>query len=479
MIFLRQEEKRLLREELVRSYDPLSHQRNFHTSLANERLAIGSNRSGKTTCGVVEDLWWATNKHPYLDTPASPVYIRCVCTDFVNGIQKTILPKFREYIKHTDLQGSSWSAAYSKEFRTLHFDPRRFGDTFVEFMSYDQDVEKFGGPPRHLIHYDEPPPYDIYMECQARLVDFGGKSFCTFTPINLDARTSWIYKLWKEADAGVNPDLASFFFDIDQNKYLPKDYVEDFKRRIRGEAEYLARIKGTFPRLAGRIYPDFGKPHIKKPFKIPEDWSIYISADPHTRKETAVIVAVVDREGVVYITHEIFIKAKAKVILAMIRQALGRRPLQAAFMDDQARAPNTFLDGKSIWQEFLDPDRDGSNNGIYFIPVSGRQKDVIPGIRKVNDYLGLDQTYNKPRLYVFNTCVKTIDQLESYIWEDYKNKIDAPVLEKPHKVEEDLCDVTRYLLMGQPVYVKPRLRDDAGYVHPYGYTNPYAMGGER
>lgn len=445
----------------------------FHSSEANERLAIGSNRSGKTTCGVVEDIWWATGTHPYLDTPRPPVSIRCVCTDFVNGIQKTILPKFKEYLRHTDLLGGSWSKAYSKEFRTLHFD-KRFGDTFIEFMSYDQDVEKFGGPPRHLVHYDEPPPYDIYMECQARLVDYGGKSFCTFTPINLDARTSWIYQLWKDANKGTDSKLSCFFFDIYKNVHLPKGFVDDFAKRIRGEGEYLARVKGKFPRLAGRIYPDLSRErHVIRPFKIPADWSWYIAADPHTRKETAAVVAVVDREGVVYIVGELLMKAKAKVILDVIRQSLGRNKLAAAFMDDQSKAPNQYLDGRSIWQEFIDPDRDGSNKGIFFIPVSGRHKDVIPGLRRVNDYLGLDTLYDKPRLFIFDTCVQTIEQLEGYVWEDYKHKIDAPVMEKPHKVKDDLCDCVRYLLMGDPVYVKPRSDETTDYKHPY----PYMLGG--
>src|SRR5688572_26102994 len=69
----------------INSYEPHAKQKKFHSSEKKSRLYIGGNRSGKTTGGIVEDIWWLTNRHPYVDTPNRPVAGRIVSVDFLNG----------------------------------------------------------------------------------------------------------------------------------------------------------------------------------------------------------------------------------------------------------------------------------------------------------------------------------------------------------------------------------------------------------
>jgi hypothetical protein len=41
----------------------------------------------------------------------------------------------------------------------------RFNDgSFIDFLTYETDLDKFGGPQRHFLGYDEPPPRDIRDE---------------------------------------------------------------------------------------------------------------------------------------------------------------------------------------------------------------------------------------------------------------------------------------------------------------------------
>jgi phage terminase large subunit-like protein len=61
----------------------------------------------------------------------------------------------------------------------------------VEIRSYEQELEKFAGVPRHFIHFDEEPPYDIFKECKARLADYNGRWWMTMTPV--DGMT-WTYE---------------------------------------------------------------------------------------------------------------------------------------------------------------------------------------------------------------------------------------------------------------------------------------------
>lgn len=75
--------KMLMREKVYRRmqaatmYEPMPHQEAFHRSQAAERLAIGSNRSGKTNVAAVEVAWAVLGKHPYLKYPTNDG--RCVC----------------------------------------------------------------------------------------------------------------------------------------------------------------------------------------------------------------------------------------------------------------------------------------------------------------------------------------------------------------------------------------------------------------
>lgn len=470
----RVEEERRRIEERIRYYEPFDYtggQLDAHRSTKKVRLIVAPNRSGKTTFDVAEVCFWATGTHPYRETPKPPVRMRVCCTDFLNGIEKVMIPTFKEFVKREDLRGGSWELAYSKEQRTLNWS----NGSFVEFMSYDQEVGKFGGVKRHLIIEDEPAPQDIHGENVARLIDYKGELIMTLTPVNLSARTSWIYDFWLSAEG--DEDVECFFFDIFKNRALSKEVIEKFVNSIRGEAERMARIEGKFPQLSGLIYKNFSRgKHVVKPFEISsERGSIYIAIDPHMRKSTGVIFGYVDRNGDRYIWDELKVRGTAKVLVDRIKLKLGSRRLQWAVMDDSAKSPNEMGGERSIWEEFLDPDRDGSDRGIYSMTVSGKTKDVSAGIRLVEDHLGLDEIYQKPRLFIFENCPETIHEFETYLYDDYKFQTDRPVLEKPRKVDDDLMDCIRYWLMSNPIYVKAR-SGNLGQKHQYSYLTGEIIG---
>ena len=67
---LRERERRRRRNPLE-FFVPHAKQLPFVTSKAPIRVFCAANRSGKTTIGVVEDLWWALACHPYRTVPLS------------------------------------------------------------------------------------------------------------------------------------------------------------------------------------------------------------------------------------------------------------------------------------------------------------------------------------------------------------------------------------------------------------------------
>ena len=455
-----------------RSMSFFVHQEKGHRSLAKTRVCIGSNRSGKTTFEVAEMCWYATRTHPFRKTPRPPVRMRFCCTDFRNGIEKVAIPKFQEFVRREDLKGGSWETAYSKDNYTLYW---RNG-SFVEFMSYDQDVTKFGGASRHLIIDDEPVPIEIHMENEARLADVGGDLIMAFTPVDLDARTAWLFDFWQQISRGEVKDTEWFFFDIEANTAWTPEQLTSFKDKYNRpglEDVYAARVLGKFPRLAGVIYKQFSIAKHVIPWRAPEeDWTIEIWADPHTRKATAAVYVGIDREGNLYVWDELLEVGTGKSIIEKIRLKLGKRELNRALSDNAIKAKNEVLGGRSIWDEFLDPDGNGSDRGIYFETVSSQEKEVLTGIRQVQEYLGLDAVYQKPKLFVMDNCTQTIHQFQNYVWDDYKRKLEMGLKEKPKKVNDDLMDCIRYGIMAGPRHVKrghamiaePVYDEQTGYV---------------
>lgn len=459
-------------DEQIRYYKPFDdpgYQKDFHSSTAKTRLAVGSNRSGKTTVGVAECIWWAMGTHPYRKTPKPPVRIRACGVDFEKGIEQTMLPKYKEFVRREDLKDGSWENAYSKMHRVLHFKNK----SFVEFMSYDQDVEKFGGTSRHFIHEDEPAPRDIHNENQARLIDTKGETIMTLTPVNLSARTSWIFDLWREASEGKNLDLKWFFFDIFKNRSLSKEYIEKFKASI-SESEQLARIEGKFPQLAGLVFKNFSRAkHIIKEHPIPEHWTRYVGIDPHTREKTAVLFCAVDPEGNVYVYDEIFEVGTGKVLVQFIKSKVGKDKIECFWMDNAAKDPNEIL-GTSVWQEFVDPERDGSDKGIFAVTVSNKQEAHNVKIRVIKDLLGLDAVYQKPKIFFLDNCPMTIHEMETAIYEDYKSREEKPLKERIRKKGIHFIDCLGFVVIGGATYVKLRSPEDSQYKSPYPYLNKYA-----
>lgn len=82
----------------IYGYRPHDKQVAFHSSPDRGRLYIGGNRSGKTTGGIAEDIYWLTGRHPYRVTPPAPVAGRIVSVDFLNGIEKIIRPELARWL---------------------------------------------------------------------------------------------------------------------------------------------------------------------------------------------------------------------------------------------------------------------------------------------------------------------------------------------------------------------------------------------
>jgi phage terminase large subunit-like protein len=423
----------------VLNYKPHAKQYAFHSSDARMRLYIGGNRSGKTVGGVVEDCLWLMGKHPWRRTPLLPVRGRVVGVDFINGIDKNIIPQISQWLPTSELKGGSWDSAYNKELRTLTLE----NGSFIEFMSYDQDLDKFSGTSRHFVHFDEEPPKDIFTECFLRTVDVGGSMWITMTPVE---GMTWIYDdIYEPGLIHQRESTEVITVDMTENPYLSQGEIQALVNSLDAE-DREARVHGKFVRLGGLIYKDFSvDTHVipRGSLDIPKDGIIIASLDAGYNNPTAWLWHYVDPDGNPTTFKEHY--ASGMVVeehaqrVHEINKEIGRAP--DYYVGDPS-IQNTSANGTSIQQDYIK----------YGIPILLGNNAVRDGINRVAGYLRVRPDVG-PRWHVTANCTALISEMLKYRWKTYANRrlINQNNLqEEPHKKNDHACDSLRYFIMSQP-----------------------------
>jgi phage terminase large subunit-like protein len=210
----------------IRAVDPLQffhpHHKQHELMRVHQpvRAFLGGNRSGKTTVGIADDLIQAIDPEAVPEHLRQykrwdpPFYCRIVTPDFTATMEGVVFQKLREWAPRAQLVGDSWDKAYDKQNRLLRFK----NGSWFQFMTYEQDLDKFGGTALHRCHYDEEPPEAIRKECLMRLIDYGGEELFTMTPL---LGMTWMFtEIWEPWEKGELEDGHVTTVDMDDNPYL-------------------------------------------------------------------------------------------------------------------------------------------------------------------------------------------------------------------------------------------------------------------
>jgi phage terminase large subunit-like protein len=434
----------------IKKYTPHQKQYVFHSSKKKKKLYIGGNRSGKTTGGVCEDIWRSLCRHPYRPdlNEIGPNRGRVIAVDFVNGVEKIIFPQFKQWLYPSALKGGAWESAYDKVLRTLTFSN---GST-IEFMSYDQDLDKFAGTSRHWIHFDEEPPRSIYIENMARLVDTDGDFHITMTPVE---GMTWVFDdLYDGNVDNADSEVEVIEVDMHENPFLTENAIKSFIGSI-DDDDKQARIAGKFVQAGGRVYKNFdptvGGLHVlKEPVDNPKetfkDCLWIMSLDHGLNNPTAVYWMAVDRKGFITVFHEHYRKEwtidQHAAYINAVNRRFGRVP--DLMVADPSIANRNPVTGTSIHEEYI-------KYGIAFIMGNN---DVKAGVVRVKKYLNPTTVQGgRPRLQITPNCDNLIWEMKKYRWKVYTNKklvYENNAFEEPHKKDDHGCDSIRYAIMTQP-----------------------------
>lgn len=441
-----------LETQSVINYVPHPKQLTFHSSDKEEKLFIGGNRSGKTVANIVECIWWLTKTHPYrpeVNSRVGPTKGRLVCVSFIDGLEKIILPLFKQWMPNKYLTNRSWDDSYSTRTRTLTL----ADGSFIEFMSYDQELEKFAGTSRDFVSYDEEPPMTVWQECLLRLMDTDGSWWISMTPVE---GVTWVYReIYKRYKDGKRPNTLIVEVNSRENPHLNKRAMDKIMDNLT-EEERKIREGGEFEINSHLIYKNFDREvHVKRHFEVTPEWRVYTSLDSGFRHPAAWLWHAVHPTGRIITFHEIVVAEHSVEQLAAKVTAYEDTYLRTKGIEVYMRTGDPALKqtrehtGTSVLQEY---GKHGINIGVEGVPRS-----VDIGIIRITQYLAntikLRNTYGAvseyPMWQVDSSCTILIDEMEKYRWDKHasrKMEYDKAPKDVPLKKDDDAVDSLRYFM---------------------------------
>lgn len=443
-------------------YQPHDKQIDFHSADTQGRLFIGGNRSGKTVGGATESIMWCIGKHPYIQTPEAPVRGRVVSVDFLNGVEKIVKPEIARWVPKSMLKGGSWESAYDKELRTLNFE----NGSFIEFMSYDQDLDKFAGTSRHFIWFDEEPPKEIFDECLMRLIDTGGYWWITMTPVE---GMTWIYDdIFLKGQTSERIHVTEV--DTTENPAINSVEIEALMEGLTKD-EKEARLHGRFVQRGGLIYPNFSEKNLLDPFYPPADWLHFCMMDHGFNNATVWLWAAVDRDGRMVVYDEHYKRREVVAWHAARYHEINERhfqkgvPYPAYNVGDPSIRNTDPITGTSVQIEYIE-------NGV---PIVLGNNDVKAGIDLVANRLGDAEL--PPRLFFTRNCEMTIWEAQRYRWATWatkKHNFEKNPKEEPHKKDDHCMDALKYGVASRPQVEDQSIPEEVSSMGYPEAADPYA-----
>jgi phage terminase large subunit-like protein len=428
-------------------YKPHPKQQIFHRSRAQLKAFLGGNRSGKTTAGILDDLIQAVDEDclpPHLAVYkrfSPPFYCRVIVPDFTSTLEGVVFQKLREWAPKAQLTGDRFDKAYDKTRRKLHFK----NGSWFDFLTYEQDLDKFGGAALHRIHYDEQPPEDIRNEGLMRLIDFNGDECFTLTPML--GLQSWMFdKVWEPWTKHQLKHGFVVTVDMDENPHLPAEAKERLLEGLSQE-EREARKEGRFVHFSGMIYPDFNSPghdHIIPQAPIP-DVPVYVGIDPGIRHMAAFVWCYLTPEDEMVVFDELALVGRN---IAEACEAIKMKNAEHGRDTEKGRMPlipRWYVIDPSARNVFHQTGRsDQSSYAEYGIVTVLGQNSLSDGINRVKARLQVD------RLKVMANCTELIREFKRYRWAP-PSRVENDPKEEPVKKDDHLLDALRYVVASRPL----------------------------
>lgn len=361
------------------------------------------------------------------------------------------------------------------------------GEWEFDVMSYDQSGEQFEGPTLGFIWLDEPPTEEIYKACVSRL-RMGGVMFITATMLK---GSGWLYDKIVAGDVeveGIDGEKIKR-----QVKYMTAGVEEacvehgvrghlmhaDIQRMI---AEYdpderEARVFGRSQHLVGRIFKTFDRAiHVIKPFQVTlRDYCVVEALDPHPRNPDAIMWLAVDRWGRKFVVDELYIKCQngTEELAQLIKEKAEKYRIIYRQCDLSGWNENQHeKDPRGVAVKLNDYDLDYDKAPKMREAADSRIKDALAYTKSPNG-----EFIKNPELYIFETCRRTIWEVENYRWDEWTGKSADKhnAKEKPlDKDDHEIENLGRCLVIEPVFQAMPFNFGNGDNSNPADNLDPYA-----
>jgi len=405
----------------------------FHKCNKRNRWVFGGNRTGKTECGAVEVIYMARGIHPYRENKKDVSgWVVSLSRQVQRDVAQEKILKYlkKSWIEKIVMQEGRKDSPSSGVIDFILVKNVFGGLSKIGFRSCDQGREKFQGASLDFVWFDEEPPYDIYRECQMRVIDKRGDIFGTMTPLK---GLTWVYNEIF-LNEGENQEVWHEQIEWEDNPFLSKEEIKQLNASL-SKDELEARRYGRFVNSEGLVYSEFNENvNVVEPFNIPKEWQDNISIDPGLNNPLAAHWYARDFDGNVYVIAEHFEAKRSieyhaqriKEISKKLDWKKANNGMYSALIDSAANQ-RTLASEKNVVELFYD-------NEILVNPKVN--KDLFSGISIVKRYLKANDGTSK--LFIFKNCINMIKEFKSYWWGGGDN---------PIKKDDHCLDELRYYLM--------------------------------
>lgn len=345
----------------------------------------------------------------------------------------TVIPTYQKWCPREFLKKGSWIESFSTEQRTLSlYAPGRTGNEPIgsfEFMTNQQDVESFQGPPVHRINYDEEPRQAIRKENLMRFVttERVNEMFC-MTPTN---GISWATDLFNGESMEEGTECYKLASITNKNANLA--VLEQIIVALDSYEERKMRLLGETISISGLVYGKLfdRRIHVIEPFfeKLrPEQKKEYLcltGLDPHLVTPTAMVFMLLDREGNTYVDRCHFKDGDTSEIKEAFHTVVREMGYRTGWSvaDKSADSSIMAFGGRNIFRELS-----RGKDAIPALRTSEKfEGSVKAGVDEIKKRLKVDERTGRPRLFIVDrpetksliTAFRTLER-DTYANEDEK-----------------------------------------------------------
>lgn len=426
----------------------------FESSTAEIRLALGSNRSGKSVCGAAESVShakgfrpWLPEGHPHRivrlpngDPIPVPNVGRVLGENFPVSIEQTIWPKIKEWLPEADIaQVKRGQRGYVEKVVLRN-------GSVIHFMAYKQDIEVFEGTSGYWAWFDEPPPRNIFVAVRRGLIDHGGHVWLTMTPLARPWTYDEIFAKAGDPDGRVRVFTFSIWDNcIDNGGYLSRQAIQSFLDSLRPD-EREAREHGRYIHLTGRVFKEWlpEPPFYVDSFEVPKSWPRVCIIDPHPRKPVAVTWIAYSPSGKKYVYRCLWdeslttIAAVAERIHKLEKEGTGfAEPVVLRLIDTSANQ-HEKTSGATVMTRFAE-------NGIFC--RGAYKKNYWAGIDAMHEDLWRKNDWDDPQLVIMNNCPPVKDNFLKFCFAEWKTSGQEEAMgrrQDVRKTDDDFIDCIKY-----------------------------------